>query len=474
MDEKIIIDIENCALQCIDSIIQNEDRDLRTFFNGIESNDSYKFIEVIENFIKNSTNRFHRARAFKLLDDFASSSVVDIPSYLNYRASAFEEVRQLACEAILSPRTQVNKEVTVIAPVRLDLAGGWTDTPPYTFEKGGAVVNVAIDLNGISPIKVQGRFINEPVIRLCSKDVNKIRHITTSDELYNYAIPGDPVALHKAAIVLLDLVSNDQATLSTYLKHFGGFEISTECSVPMGSGLGTSSILGAALIKCLCEMMNITIGNDTLFNCVLKLEQMFTTGGGWQDQVGGVIGGAKLIKTETGVPPAYKIIPIQSGNDAFFTELQSRSIFYYTGLPRIAKNILEVVVMRYLSREKEVISILKCLFDNACDMYEAMSSEDFAKIGYLMNDYWEMKKQLVPESSNETIENVINKIKEYSCGITLGGAGGGGFMYILAKDGNATKIIKEQLHQLSQRNSSKLYNGSFNLDGMKVLYEETS
>ena len=40
------------------------------------------------------------------------------------------------------------------SPVRLDLAGGWTDTPPYTNRYGGAVVNVAVDLNGQSPIQV--------------------------------------------------------------------------------------------------------------------------------------------------------------------------------------------------------------------------------------------------------------------------------------------------------------------------------
>ena len=471
MNERTLIDVENCALQCIDSIIRNEDKDLRTLFKKIEPKDSHKFIEKIESFIKQSTNKLHRARAFKLLDDFIDYSSVDIPSYLNYRSNAFEEIRQSACEAILPPRTQANSEVTVIAPVRIDLAGGWTDTPPYTFEKGGAVVNVAINLNGISPIKVNGRFIDEPVIRLCSKDVNEVSHITTADELLNYAVPGDPVALHKAAIVLLELLPIEPQALNTYLRHFGGFEISTECSVPMGSGLGTSSILGAALIKCLCEMMNISLTNDTLFNCVLKLEQMFTTGGGWQDQVGGVIGGAKLITTAPGIPPKYHIAPIQSGNDDFFNELKERFILFYTGIPRIAKNILEVVVMRYLSREKEVVSVLNRLIDNAQNMYEAMSSSNFDKIGSLINDYWEMKKQLVPESTNQRIENIISKVKKFTCGVGMAGAGGGGFMYILAKNRESVQKIREKLYQISQKSDSRLYNGDFNLDGMEVRYK---
>ena len=39
------------------------------------------------------------------------------------------------------------KRVEARAPVRLDLAGGWTDVPPYTFDVGGEVVNVAINIH---------------------------------------------------------------------------------------------------------------------------------------------------------------------------------------------------------------------------------------------------------------------------------------------------------------------------------------
>ena len=33
------------------------------------------------------------------------------------------------------------------APARLDLAGGWTDTPPICYEQGGAVLNIAIKVS---------------------------------------------------------------------------------------------------------------------------------------------------------------------------------------------------------------------------------------------------------------------------------------------------------------------------------------
>jgi hypothetical protein len=43
------------------------------------------------------------------------------------------------------------------APARLDLGGGWTDTPPYSLERGGCVINAAVNLNGQAPIQAYAR-----------------------------------------------------------------------------------------------------------------------------------------------------------------------------------------------------------------------------------------------------------------------------------------------------------------------------
>ncbi len=34
------------------------------------------------------------------------------------------------------------------AAVRMDIAGGWSDTPPITYENGGAVLNMAVMVDG--------------------------------------------------------------------------------------------------------------------------------------------------------------------------------------------------------------------------------------------------------------------------------------------------------------------------------------
>ncbi len=46
------------------------------------------------------------------------------------------------------------KHIEARAPVRLDLAGGWTDVPPYTYDMGGEVVNVAINLHAHASLEI--------------------------------------------------------------------------------------------------------------------------------------------------------------------------------------------------------------------------------------------------------------------------------------------------------------------------------
>ena len=46
-------------------------------------------------------------------------------------------------------------------PARIDIAGGWSDTPPITYEHGGAVLDAAVTVDGQKPIGAKVRRINE-------------------------------------------------------------------------------------------------------------------------------------------------------------------------------------------------------------------------------------------------------------------------------------------------------------------------
>jgi galactokinase len=136
------------------------------------------------------------------------------------------------------------------SPVRLDLAGVWTDTPPFTLREGGEVVNVAVNLHDQPPIQVFCRPTEERTIRIHSIDLGAGETIRRFDELEDFNNPGSPFALPKAALRLLGLTSEKAggATLADELGRSGcGLDLSLCCAVPKGSGLGTSSILGATI-----------------------------------------------------------------------------------------------------------------------------------------------------------------------------------------------------------------------------------
>jgi hypothetical protein len=199
------------------------------------------------------------------------------------------------------------------APARLDLAGGWSDTPPYSLEHGGCVVNAAIDLNGQPPIHCYGRVIPELLIRIGSIDLGTRIEITQLDTLLDFSKAGSEYGLVKAALALSGFSPEvgdwpADVTLRKMLELFGGgIELTTLAAVPKGSGLGTSSIMGAAICSVIARMMGRQLTQRELFYAVLRLEQALTTGGGWQDQIGGVVDAVKVVTTEPGLMPDARV-----------------------------------------------------------------------------------------------------------------------------------------------------------------------
>lgn len=73
---------------------------------------------------------------------------------------------------------------------------------------------------------------------------------------------------------------------------------------------------------------------------MLKIEQLHTTGGGWQDQVGGIANGSKLITLESDTQEVrWQTIPITA---EFREEIEKRLVLVYTGKTRLAKDLLQV------------------------------------------------------------------------------------------------------------------------------------
>jgi galactokinase/mevalonate kinase-like predicted kinase len=196
------------------------------------------------------------------------------------------------------------------------------------------------------------------------------------------------------------------------------------------------------------------------------------TGGGWQDQFGGVAGGFKLLTSAPGRAQKVTIKTIDAFPDAKLAEeFSRRSLLYFTGQKRMARNILRKVLSFYAENPHGFADILvKSLKDGAGKCAAALKHEDFDGFAEAVNGYWRDKKLLDPGSSNERVEAIISEIKPYASAVTLAGAGGGGFMYIFAKSVAAAGKIKRHLNSSPPSKWSRFYDFTFDSDGITTEY----
>ncbi len=335
------------------------------------------------------------------------------------------------------------------SPVRIDLAGGWTDTPPYSLTRGGNVINIAIELNGQPPLQVFIKPCQKPIVVCRSIDLGATEQIETFDELSDFRRVGSPFSIPKAALALCGFLPGFTQTtypsLRAQLQAFGaGIEITLLSAIPAGSGLGTSSILAATVLGALSDFCNLRWDATEVCRRVLVLEQMLTTGGGWQDQYGGYLPGLKLLQTEAGFQqiPLTRWLP-----DTLFThpDYAPCHLLYYTGLTRTAKHILAEIVRGMFLNNTEHLRLLSEMKEHALRMYDALQRQDIAAYGRLLRRTWTQNQALDAGTNPPAVARICEQINDLCLGYKLPGAGGGGYLYMLAKDAEAAKRIRHLL-----------------------------
>ena len=191
-------------------------------------------------------------------------------------------------------------------PARLNLAGGWTDTPPFSLERRGAVLHVPVltayggasqggNDDGVPEVTMPivataSRLPGKPgLVLLVSEPGPGVpgshEELRSVEELLRCDDPSHPFALHRACVALTvaqraaaagpvgdvtfdkngDPPSRPDAgtvrpeSLADVLTRFlgapgMGLELRTRVDLPRGSGLGSSSVLALAAIHALHEL----------------------------------------------------------------------------------------------------------------------------------------------------------------------------------------------------------------------------
>lgn len=392
-------------------------------------------------------------------------------------AQAFAELQASIIASVplqVEPRRDVLEDQIVWgrSPARLDLAGGWSDTPPYCIQNGGRVVNLAVDLNGQPPLQVFLRLSSRPTIVLRSIDNGVSEEITSYDQLDRLAAPGSAFAIPRAALALAGFhprfQSGGHSTLEQQLRVFGGgIEISLLAAIPQGSGLGTSSILAATLLGTLSDFCRLGWSREDVGHRTLVLEQLLTTGGGWQDQFGGVLPGLKLLETDAGW---QEKVVVRWLPDHVFTRPETRGLWllYYTGITRVAKTILSEIVTGMFLNEGPRLVLVDEIKAHALAAAEALQKGDLEETGRVIARSWALNKALDSGTSGPEIEALVSRIADWTLGLKLLGAGGGGYLLIAAKDTVAAQRIRETLTANPPNRRARFVAMSLSTDGLQV------
>lgn len=358
------------------------------------------------------------------------------------------------------------------SPVRIDIAGGWTDTPPFCLMEGGSVVNLAIELNGQQPIQTYVKPCREHHVVLKSIDLGASEIVETYEQLADFKRVGSPFSIPKAALALAGFLpqysQEKYPDLKSQLMAFGcGIEITLLSAIPAGSGLGTSSVLAATVLGTINDFLSLGWDKNEICHKTLVLEQLLTTGGGWQDQFGGVLQGVKLLQTCKGFEqqPIVHWLPTDLYTQP---EYQACHLLYYTGITRTAKTILAEIVQKMFLNDHDQVALLREMKAHSLQMYEAIQRNDFQEMGKLVGKTW-LQNQAIDAGTNPLeVKKLTDLIDDLCLGYKLPGAGGGGYLYMVAKDPEAAARIKVILNANRPNGNARFVGMSLSKTGLQV------
>lgn len=380
----------------------------------------------------------------------------DQHSYINYEDLAYKMVRDTVIGETFSRFNVdfqclhiIEDSVTVELPVRVNFCGSPSDAAPYCLEHGGTMIDGTLLLKGKKPIKVTVKKIVEKEIRFGSFDQGCTDVFHDIEEIRACGNPFDLYALHKAVLIATGVIPVEVNNITMEMlcaQIGGGLEMFTEVDVPKGSGLGTSSIIAAAAIKAVNELFGLELSDEKIYAQVFLAEQLMNTGGGWQDQVGGLTPGIKYFTTHPGVYQDIKV-DVLDISETTMNELNERFALIFSGQRRLARNVLREEMNQTIRNNEVALDTIKRLQEYCAIMRFYLLKGDITSFAKYITAQFELVKTLDKGVTNTCIEYIFDVCDDLIDGKAICGAGGGGFLQVILKKGVTKEDLKKRIQE---------------------------
>lgn len=310
------------------------------------------------------------------------------------------------------------------APLRLGLGGGGSDVSPYSDLYGGAVLNATIDKYAYCTIEET----STSSIIINAADLNLKRRY--------------PSALNLPLDGTLDL---QKGVYNRIVREFGitkplSFRLTTNCDVPPGSGLGSSSTMVVAVLKAFTEWLNLPLGDYDMAWLAYQIERIdLGYRGGKQDQYAATFGGFNFIEF-------YKddrviVNPLRMKR-WIVDELEVSMVLYYTGASRTSDKIIKEQQDNTRLGKKMQIEATHRIKENSYVMKNYLLKGDILHFAKALDREWANKKKMAASITNRGIEKIYDAaLRAGAYGGKVSGAGGGGFMFFTVDPARRQNLV---------------------------------
>lgn len=510
-------------------------------FNGFKSLLERRFGEAIDSFLKEEEGAqpsaglcsalaegYHRL-AFQTLANQVRRSVRSVKGnqWMFRVGHPADHPLRIAPEMLSQDEsTGLYPVIAESTAVRMDLThSGWSDIffLGMDFPSGAKVLNISIDLcvheDGsevpMPPVQAFVRVIDQPVLRLCSVDLETSVDIDSFAEVFDFA--RDYLGLLKAAVIASGIVpmgiESARQPLSDLLERVVGPGLGLEVvskvhNIPKGSRLAVSTnLLGSLISACMRATRQVSQIDGPLQESDRRIvasrailgEWIGGSGGGWQDS-GGVWPGIKLIEgvdagegdPEFGISkgrllPRHHIFTDGEIPPGSRRKLEESLVLVHGGMAQDVGPILEMVTEKYLLRSPQEWEARKEALGFLDRMVAALKEGNIQRLGeYTQKNFDGPIKAIIPWATNLYTESLIDQVrqefgKDFWGFWMLGGMAGGGMGFLFApwKREDAQNRLKEILQSTKEQYESALpfamdpvtYNFSINEDGTSATLE---